>query len=330
MNYSHFYLYLSLGGTVMTFQQLLYVSEVAHLGSINKAAQKLFISQSSISNSIKALEAEFQIQIFSRSTVGICLTPDGKEFLTHARSLLDQKNHVEKLFKKSNIKHLSRLTIASQHLAFPTKAMIDMIKALGNTRCEFCIKELLSNDLLEDVMQDKSDLGIMFLSDVMQHLINSMASRGLEFHELCRIRPQVCVRLGHPLAKFERVKNSDLTPYPYLAIYQDYSTPFDHIEEIRLFSRHNPSQLIYVTDRASIYDFILNSDAYQICSGMRTEREAACTKLLDISDCEEELRLGWFKLSHKSLSSEAQQFLDNLTKVVLQWAATSGNRTRQG
>ena len=47
---------------------------------------------------------------------------------------------------------------------------------------------------------------------------------------------------------------------------------------------------------------------------MRTEREAACTKLLDISrDCEEELRLGWFKLSHKSLSNEAQQFFKNET-----------------
>ena len=112
-------------------------------------------------------------------------------------------------------------------------------------------------------MQDKSDLGVIFLSDVMQHLINSMASRGLEFHELCRIRPQVCVRLGHPLAKFERVKNSDLTPYPYLAILPGLLDPLDHIEEIRLFSRHNPSQLITVTDRASIYDFIFNSDAYQ-------------------------------------------------------------------
>ncbi|MBQ5325718.1 MAG: LysR family transcriptional regulator, partial [Oscillospiraceae bacterium] len=61
----------------MTFSQLNYVLEISRCGSINKAASKLFVSQSSLSNSIQELEKELDITIFVRSTKGIELTPEG-------------------------------------------------------------------------------------------------------------------------------------------------------------------------------------------------------------------------------------------------------------
>lgn len=305
---------------IVTFQQLQYVSEVAHLGSINKAAQKLYVSQSGISTSIKLLEEELQIQIFSRSASGICLTPDGKEFLAHARSMLDYKSYVENLFQKSGNQRGHRLTVAAQHLAFPVQALTGIINDLNGSDFEVCIKELLIQELLEDVLHGKSDVGVMFLSNVMNKLLDTLEeSRGLEFHEMCRIRPKVCIRPEHPLAHLDQVSISDLAPYPYLAIFQDYSSPFDHIEEIRLLSRNAPTQVIYTTDRATIYDIILSTNAYHICSGMRTERESASTKLLDIIDYKEELRFGWFKHSRSQLSQEASIFLERLTQVVNEW-----------
>ena len=60
----------------MTFSQLNYVMEVSRCGSINKAASKLFVSQSNLSNSIHELEKELDIKIFLRSSKGIELTPD--------------------------------------------------------------------------------------------------------------------------------------------------------------------------------------------------------------------------------------------------------------
>ncbi len=58
----------------MTFLQLNYVTEIYNCGSINKAAQNLFVSQSSLSNSIRELEDELGIKIFIRSNRGIILT----------------------------------------------------------------------------------------------------------------------------------------------------------------------------------------------------------------------------------------------------------------
>ena len=54
----------------MTFQQLTYVVEISKCGSINKAAHKLFLSQSGISTAVRELEEELGIKFFVRSNRG--------------------------------------------------------------------------------------------------------------------------------------------------------------------------------------------------------------------------------------------------------------------
>ena len=63
----------------MTFQQLSFVVEVANCESINKAAERLYTSQSNVSNSIKALEEELGIQIFLRTKKGVSVTEEGRD-----------------------------------------------------------------------------------------------------------------------------------------------------------------------------------------------------------------------------------------------------------
>ncbi len=308
----------------MTFQQLQYVSEVAHYGSISKAAHELFISQSSVSIAIKALENEFKIQIFQRSPSGITLTEDGREFLMYARSLLDQRNHVENLFSKRVIKRSHYLNVVSQHLAFPPQSLVELMNKHSGENYEFSYRELLSNELLSEVAADHCDFGIIFLSDVMKRLLKSVdQGGGIEFHEMCRVKPKACVRKGHPLAAQKRVTMEELTSYPYMAVYQDYSSPFDHVEEVRLNSLLNPKQRIFTTDRATIYDVLGNSDACIICTGIQTKTEAERTQLIPIEDYSEEMRLGWIKLKRKVLHAEACHFLDGLNQWVQQWFEAS-------
>lgn len=75
----------------MTFQQLSFVVEVANCESINKAAERLYTSQSNVSNSIKALEEELGIQIFLRTKKGVSVTEEGREFLSYANEIIDKK-----------------------------------------------------------------------------------------------------------------------------------------------------------------------------------------------------------------------------------------------
>ena len=72
----------------MTLQQLRYAVCIADNKSINKAAAELFITQPSLSSTIKDLENEINITIFLRSNRGIVITPEGEEFLGYARQML--------------------------------------------------------------------------------------------------------------------------------------------------------------------------------------------------------------------------------------------------
>ena len=89
----------------MTFQQLSFVVEVANCESINKAAERLYTSQSNVSNSIKALEEELGIQIFLRTKKGVSVTEEGREFLSYANEIIDKKIFVEVLQTKVNRKN---------------------------------------------------------------------------------------------------------------------------------------------------------------------------------------------------------------------------------
>ena len=85
----------------MTFQQLSFVVEVANCESINKAAERLYTSQSNVSNSIKALEEELGIQIFLRTKKGVSVTEEGREFLSYANEIIDKKIFLEDLYASS-------------------------------------------------------------------------------------------------------------------------------------------------------------------------------------------------------------------------------------
>ena len=79
----------------MTLSQLRYAIIVADSRSMNQAAQKLFISQPSLSAAIRELEDEVGIEIFRRTNRGIQVTPDGEEFFGYARQVVEQYALIE-------------------------------------------------------------------------------------------------------------------------------------------------------------------------------------------------------------------------------------------
>ena len=74
----------------MTLQQLKYVIGVSEIGSLNKAAEILYVSQPSLTTAIKDIENEFNVKLFNRSSKGISLTHGGTEFVQHARQIYAQ------------------------------------------------------------------------------------------------------------------------------------------------------------------------------------------------------------------------------------------------
>ena len=83
----------------MTLQQLRYVVMVADAGTITEAANRLYISQPSLTNAIHELEKEMGINIFNRSNKGISPSIEGEVFLGYARQVLEQAKVLEDKYK---------------------------------------------------------------------------------------------------------------------------------------------------------------------------------------------------------------------------------------
>ena len=91
----------------MQLQQLIYFVTVAEQGSINKAAEKLFITQPNLSKAISNLENELKVRVFNRTNKGVALTDGGKKLYQYARTILNQMELIQGLSQKERPRILS-------------------------------------------------------------------------------------------------------------------------------------------------------------------------------------------------------------------------------
>jgi DNA-binding transcriptional LysR family regulator len=148
----------------MTLQQLKYVIEIVNSGSMNEAAKHLFIAQPSLSTAIKELEAELNIEIFLRTNKGITLSTDGAEFLGYARQIIEQAELLELRYfnAKPSKQHFS---VSTQHYAFAVNAFVNLIQEYGLEEYEFTLRETRTHEIIEDVKNLRSEIGILYLKN---------------------------------------------------------------------------------------------------------------------------------------------------------------------
>ena len=83
----------------MNILYLKYAVEVAECGTMNKAADKLYVAQPNLSRAIKELERELGITIFIRNKQGMTLTPDGEKLIAYGRDILRRIDETEAVFR---------------------------------------------------------------------------------------------------------------------------------------------------------------------------------------------------------------------------------------
>lgn len=250
----------------MTLQQLKYVIEVARSRSISKAAQNLFISQPSLSNALKELENEIGIIIFQRTNKGIIMTPEGAEFLSYARQVVEQANLLENRYSniQSSQQHFS---VSAQHYAFAVSAFVRLLEEYNRDEYEFTLRETKTYEIIEDVKNLHSEIGILYVNDFNKKVIHKFLREGnLIFQELFEAKPHVFISSRNPLAKQEFVTLSDLIPYPYLSFEQGDYNSFYFSEEI-LSTLSRPKN-IRVSDRATLFNLLIGLNGYTISTGV--------------------------------------------------------------
>ena len=253
----------------MTIQQLKYTITIANQGSFNKASEVLYISQPSLTESIKELEKELGITIFYRSGKGVTLTNEGVEFLAYARELYGQfENVLERYGENGNRKKM--FSVSTQHYTFAVKSFVELVKKLDTSEFEFAIREEQTQKVIDDVINMNSEIGILFLSSFNMPVIGKLLRQNhLKFHELISCEAYVYLWKGHPLANKERISFDELKDYPCLSFEQGGNGSMYFAEEI-LASYPYP-RIIRATDRATMLNLMVGLGGYTLCSGIICE-----------------------------------------------------------
>ena len=250
----------------MTLQQLKYMITIAEKGSITEAAKELYISQPSLSGAIKDVEKEVKITIFNRCRAGVALTTEVMEFLGYARQVVQQMELLESKYI-NNLPEKQRFCVSSQHYTFGANAFVELVQQFGQERYEFILNETQTHQVIKDVRNRFSDLGILYLSKNNENvLMKIFEENNLSFYEIFSATPHVFLRREHPLAKKEKIKLEDLKPYPRLSFVQGTYESSNFAEE--LFSNETAEKSIKISDRAAIVNFMIGLDGYTISSGI--------------------------------------------------------------
>ena len=296
----------------MALAQLRYAITVAGASSMNEAARKLFISQPSLSAAIKELEEEVGVELFKRTNRGISVTLEGEEFIGYARQVVEQYNLIEsKYILKENTK--KKFGVSMQHYTFAVKAFVEMVKQFGMDEYEFEIHETKTYDVIEDVKNCKSEIGILYLNDFNKKVLTKLFHESaVEFHELLKCHIYVYLWKGHPLASKEEITLEELEEYPCLSFDQGHNNSFYFAEEV--LSTYDYKRLIKANDRATFLNLMIGLNGYTLCSGIMCEELNGSDYCAIKLKSDEIMTIGYIARKGVQVSPLGKKYLEEISK----------------
>ncbi len=294
----------------MTLTQLKYAVIVAESGSMNEAARRLYISQPSLSASIRELEEEIGVNLFIRSNRGISVTNEGEEFIGYARQMTEQYDLIESRYVlREKVK--KKFSVSMQHYTFAVAAFVELVKQFGMDEYEFAVHETRTFEVIEDVKNCKSEIGILYLNDFNRNiLLKLFAKESLEFHELLQCAVYVYLWKGHPLSGQQEITLEQLGEYPCLSFEQGAYNSFHFAEEV--LSNYEYKRLIKVNDRATMLNLMVGLNGYTLCSGIICEElngpEYCAVKL----QSQEKMTIGYLVRKGMTVSPLGQKYLHEI------------------
>lgn len=296
----------------MTLNQLKYVIALSKETSINDAAKKLFISQPSLTAALKALEQEIGFDIFIRNKSGISLTVKGAEFLGYAKSVMEQFDILDaKYISKENVKRTFHVSM--QHYTFAVNAFVEIINRYGMDEYEFEIHETKTHEVIENVKNQKSELGVLYLNEYNKVVLEKMfRESGLSFTPLFECSIYVYMSKSNPLSDRAEVTMEDLDEYPCLAFAQGDYNSFYFAEEV--LSTYNYKRMVRANDRATLLNLMVGINGYTLCSGIICEDLNGTDYCAVKLQTDEKMTIGYISRKSAVLSEIGQQYINELSK----------------
>ena len=251
-------------GEIMNIQQLRYVVAIANSGTFREAAEKMYVSQPSLSISVRDLEKELGFKIFRRTSSGTFLTRRGMEFYEKAQELVKGFDVFQNQYANPE-EEKDEFSIASQHYDFLPPTITAFSQQYPEYK-NFRIFESTTVQILDEVAQGHSEIGIIYLNNQNQKgIMQRVEKLGLEVIELIPFQTHIYLREGHPLAKKKELVMEDLVDLPTVRFTQEKDEYLYYSENF--VDTSASSQMFNVTDRATLNGILERTNAYATGSG---------------------------------------------------------------
>ncbi len=209
----------------MKLMQLTVLLAVYEAGSFSAAAERLYLSQPSVSLYISSLEAELGYQLFHRTNRGVVPTERGKLVVEQAERIRQAVDAIQ------NLSLLDGQTLLGSARIGALPHICNTILAALQEELEqypdftLSVVSLSADQVLPAVERREVDLGIVQTCDLDMSAFRKKLRRGqLQSGTLAEDTLHFCVSDNHPLWQLEKVTPQDLLQYPYL-IYGDTPNP---------------------------------------------------------------------------------------------------------
>ena len=205
----------------MEIKHLRLVKEVAERGSLTRAMDTLFLSQSALSHQLKELESHLGTPVFHRINKKLVLTGAGKIVLDSAKKILGDMDETELSIKKYIGGDVGKVRLTTQCYTcyhWLPSLMIDFQKEFPNTEVEIFPDD--AADTEKQLLEGKLDLAIVGKKRDYPNLV---------YHKLFTDEMMVLVHADHPWAAKKHVNAKDFTTENLII----HSYPLETVDVIR-------------------------------------------------------------------------------------------------
>ena len=304
----------------MNLQTLRYVVTIEQTGSFSKAAQYLFVSQSTLSRAVKELEEQLGITLFHRTNQGVRPTHEGEKFISRASLILQDIAQLEGKYFRNNEVGQASLLLATQRCAAIGRVFTAYYQrcCAGQEFVNLVMQEETTDNILQLVSSGTFGLGILhYTSDRQDSVFQKCQELQLEGTVFHRSTVVAQVNENHPLADRKSVTLEDLTPYPHVTYSNENLTGINYCSDITMYSPANQKKRIVIQDRGALRDMILYTDSYYIgCDYTGFDlMEDLGRRYIPIEGIDFTLNTMWIKRIGHSLARPEQDFLSALEEA---------------
>lgn len=301
---------------MIQLQQLIFFEKVAEKNSMNKAAEELFISQPNLSKAIRNLEDELNTKIFDRTNKGVKLTEDGYKLYKYVKTIRKQLDMIQLIAHKET-------PYSINVSAYPCPILYEVLAEFYNRNkenyIEVTLREERVQNIIENVANLQSDIGIIEVNDVQKKKVNQLLeSKNLEFHEFARDTWYVHVGKNSPLYNQEVIEMSQLINCTILRSPDDYFSNLSYLFEVDGIHFTQFEKTMFVNEYVTRVRLLNMTDMVCIEThwDKKIEKEIG-VRAIPISNCNIKISMGWIKRKNENLNIKVQEFIQILEQKFL-------------